>query len=136
MCHVLWKQFCCSWMYTKTARNRSLLFKEAAWVVKLLHCWSSCKYNDMQHLIFYALLGNFLLVRLMYQQRRQMEVTIHCRCCIKRLGLSILARKIRLAMTVVVESWTTHYSSDPMVLTKWFSLFGLSFPRLRNIFHC
>ena len=28
MCHVLWAQFCCSCIYTKTERNRSLLFKE------------------------------------------------------------------------------------------------------------
>ena len=31
------------------------------------------------------------------------------------LGVGILAWKIRLAMTVVVESWITHYSLDPMV---------------------
>ena len=48
MCHVLWKQFCCSCMYIKTARNKSQLFKEATQVVKLLCCWSACKCNDMQ----------------------------------------------------------------------------------------
>ena len=48
MCHVSWEQFCYSCMYTKTARNESQLFKETAWVVKLLHCWSACKCNDMQ----------------------------------------------------------------------------------------
>ena len=35
MCHVLWEQFYCSWMYNKTMRNRSQLFKETTWVVKL-----------------------------------------------------------------------------------------------------
>ena len=25
--HMSWEQFCCCWMYTKTARNKSQLFK-------------------------------------------------------------------------------------------------------------
>ena len=32
-------------------------------------------------------------------------------------GIGVLANEIRLAMTVVVESWITHHSSDSMVLT-------------------
>ena len=111
MCHVLWWQFCCSRMYTKTARNRSQLFKKTTWVIKLLCCLSACKCNDMQtDLIFRALLaytstilihflGNCVSVRLVDQQRRQMEVTFHSRCCIMGSGVGILTRKIRLALT-------------------------------------
>ena len=47
--HVLCEQFCCSCMYTKTARKRLQLFKETTWVVKLLRCWSSCNFNDIQN---------------------------------------------------------------------------------------
>ena len=37
---------------------------------------------------------------------------------VMRLGVNTLARKIRLAMTVVLLPAITHYSLDPMVLTK------------------
>ena len=125
----LWEQFCCSCIYIKTVRNKSQLFKETTWVVKLLHCWSACRwYTD---LIFSALpaytsallihfLGNFPSVRLVDQQRKQMEVTFYSRCCIMGSEVGILARKIRLAMTVVMKSWTTHYRLDP---TGWASNF-------------
>ena len=42
MCHVLWQQICYPCIYTKTERNRSLLFKEITQVVKLLRHWSVC----------------------------------------------------------------------------------------------
>ena len=65
----------------------------------------------------------------MDQQRRQLEVLFYFKCCIMRSWVGLLAREIRLAMTVVVESWITHYSLDPVVL-----LFGLSVFHSRNIF--
>ena len=126
MCHVLREQFCCSCMYTKTARNKSQLFKETTWVVKLLHCWSACKFSEWYaDLIFSDLLAyisvllihflcNFPSVRLVDQQRRQMEKIFYSWCCIIGSGVDILAKKIRLFMTVV-ESWITQYSLDPMV---------------------
>ena len=42
------------------------------------------------------------------------------KCCIMASEVGLLAREIRLAMTVVVELWITHYSLDPMVLTSNF----------------
>ena len=60
-------------------------------------------------------LGNFPLVRLVDQRRRQMEVIFYSQCCIMGSGVGILASKIRLAMTVVVESWITYYRLDHMV---------------------
>ena len=89
MWHVVWEQFCCSCMYTKTARNKSQLFKETTWVV-----------------IAYSL-GNFLYVRPVDQQRRQLEEMFYSTCCIMGSGVGGLARKIRVAMTVVLESWIT-----------------------------
>ena len=47
-----------------------------------------------------------------------MEVTFYCRCCIVGSGVCILARKISLAMTVMVESCITNSRLDPMALTK------------------
>ena len=58
-------------------------------------------------------LGNIPLVTLMDQWRRQMEVVFYARCCMMGSGVGILARKFRLAMTVVVESWITHYGLQP-----------------------
>ena len=120
------------YLFQRTER-KTLLFKWAwiwkhgkfTWIVKLLLCWSACKCNH-RDLIFSALsaytsvlwidfLGNFPSVRLVDQQRRQIEVIFYSRYCIIRSGVGILAREIRLAMTVVVESWITHYSLDPMV---------------------
>ena len=48
--------------------------------------------------------------------------------------VGIIVRKIRLAMTVVMESWITCYSLDPMVLTKQFSLLGLSVSHWETFF--
>ena len=62
-------------------------------------------------------LGNFLLVRPVDQQRRQLEVTFYFRWCIMGSGVGLIARDSRLAMTVVVESWVIHYSLDLMLLT-------------------
>ena len=39
----------------------------------------------------------------------------YSRYCIMGSGVVILARKMRLVMTMVVESWITHKSLDPMV---------------------
>ena len=47
MCQALWEHFRWSCTYTKTASNKSQLFKETIWVVKLLRCWSACKCSDM-----------------------------------------------------------------------------------------
>ena len=55
--------------------------------------------------------------------------------CTMGSRIGALARKIRLAMTVVVESDITHYSLDHLILTEQFSLFGLSVSSSRNIFH-
>ena len=125
MWHVLCEQFSCSCMYTNTVRNRLQLFKESTWVVKLLPCWSSCNCNDMQTyllkiyiLLLVHFLGNFLPVKPVDQRRRQMEKTFYSVCCIMGLRAGILARKISLAMTVMMESWITHYSLYPVVLTK------------------
>ena len=41
--------------------------------------------------------------------------------------VSLLARKIRLVMTVVLKSRITRYSLDPVVLTSIFFLFCLTF---------
>lgn len=35
-------------MYTKTASNKSKLFTETTWVVKLLRNWPTCKCNEIQ----------------------------------------------------------------------------------------
>ena len=126
MWHVKGEYFFCSYMCTKTARNRSQFFKETTWVVKLLRCWFSCNFKDVQTYILQIympfllvhFLGNFLLVRPVYQWRRQMEKTFYSVCCIMGSEVGILARKTRLAMRVVMESWITHYSLHPMVLTK------------------
>ena len=126
MCHVLWGQFCCSCMYTKTARKESQVLKESTWVVKLLCCWSACKCYDMetwfsvfcQHIpptLLIYFLGNFSLVKPVDQQRRQLEVVFYSRCYIMGSGVGILARKISLALRGVVGSWITHYSLDAMV---------------------
>ena len=50
-------------------------------------------------------------------------------------GVDLLARKIRLAMAMVVESRIAHYSLDPMVLAKYFGYFGSSVSRSRSLFH-
>ena len=49
-------------------------------------------------------LGNFLLLRPVDQQRRQLELMFYSRCCIMGSGVGVLARRIRVAMVVVVES--------------------------------
>ena len=96
--------------------------------------WSTYKCNDRLdsrladliscHLLVYTstlsvhCLGNFLSVRPMDQHERQLEVIFYFRRCILWPGVGLLARQIRLAMTVVVKSWITHYSLDPIVLTS------------------
>ena len=42
MCHVLWEQFCCSYKYTKAARNRSQLFKGYYLRCKTITCDKMC----------------------------------------------------------------------------------------------
>ena len=89
MWHVVWEQFRCFCMYTKTAKNKFQLFKETTWVV-----------------IAYSL-GNFLYVRPVDQQRSQLEEMFYSTCWIMGSGVGGLARKIRVAMTAVLESWIT-----------------------------
>ena len=123
-------------MYTKTARNRSQLFKETTWVVKLFHCLCASKCNNMQTwfcMLCLHFLGNFLLVRPMQQHRRQMQVTFYSKCCIMGSGVGTLGRKIRLAMTVMVESRIRHYSYsyhrdhilDQVIFIVWIMYFLL-----------
>ena len=45
---------------------------------------------------------------------------LYFRCCIIGSGVGLLTMKIRLAMTVVVESSSTHYRFDRMLLTNNF----------------
>ena len=66
-------------------------------------------------------MGNFLSARPANQSQRQLEMRFYCKYCIIRSRISVLAKKIRWAMAVVVE-----YSLDPMVLTKELPLFRLS----------
>ena len=54
------------------------------------------------------------------QQGRSLEVIFYFRCCIMKSGVSFLARKIRLAIIVVVKSSITHISLHPIVLTSNF----------------
>ena len=125
MCHALWEHFCCFCMYTKTASNNSQLLKETTSVVKftLLICLQVQWYADLSFstlsayisMLLVHFLGNFPSVRLVDQWKRQMEMIFYSRCYIMESGVGILARKIMLAMTVVVESWITHCSLDPMV---------------------
>ena len=49
-------------------------------------------------------LGNFLLLRLLDLQRKQLEVMFYSRCCIMGSGVGILVWKIWLTLTAVVES--------------------------------
>ena len=46
----------------------------------------------------------------------------------------MLAIEIRLAIVVVVEPYIVYYTLHPMVLIKYFSLFGLSVSLSKNIF--
>ena len=94
-------------------RNRWQLFKETTVVVKL---FCTLLAYTAAHLIYF--LCKYLSVRPVDQWIRKMEVTSCSRCCIMGSGVDILAWKINLAMTVVVESWITHCSLDPMVSTK------------------
>ena len=48
-------------------------------------------------------MGNFRLVRQMDQQRRERAVRFYSRWYIMSSGVGVLARKIKLAMKVVVE---------------------------------
>ena len=61
-------------------------------------------------------LGNFFLARPVDQRRRQLKMTFYSRCCVMGSGVVVLARTIRLTMTVVVKSRITHDSLDPMFL--------------------
>ena len=63
-------------------------------------------------------LGNYFSVRPVYQWRRQLKVTFYSRSCVMGSGVVVLARTIRLAMTVVVKSQITHYSLDAMFSTN------------------
>ena len=64
----------------------------------------------IQRLVVHGL-ANFLLER----TARQPELVFYFRCCILGSGVGVLARKIRLTLTMVVESCIKHYSLDPMV---------------------
>ena len=72
--------------------------------------------------------GNFFAVRLVDQWKRQMEIKFYSRWCIMGSGVGILAKKITLAMTVVVESWITHCSLDSMVWKCNFHSLDYVFP--------
>ena len=67
------------------------------------------------HALLIHFLGNFPKVRLVDQRRTQIEVIFYSRCCIMGSVVDILARKTRLTMTVVVQSWITIYNLDLMV---------------------
>ena len=47
----------------------------------------------------------------------------------------LIAKKMRLALTVVMESLTTHCSSELHVFDQIIFIVGLSVPGLRNILH-
>ena len=110
-------------------------FNETNWVLKRLHHWSACKRNNiLTCLISHALSGytsaflahclvSFLSVRPADQQRRQLEVILYS-MLYSGSAAGLLARKIRSAMTVVVELWITHYqtiySFDLVFLTNNF----------------
>ena len=62
-----------------------------------------------------------------------MQVTFYSKCCIMGSGVGTLGRKIRLAMTVMVESQIGHYSYsyhrdhilDQVIFIVWIMYFLL-----------
>ena len=93
-------------------RNKSQLFKETAWVITLTSHRSACNCNNMQISVsvlyqhtapdLVPYMGSFLSVTPVDQKQRQLAVRFYCRWCIMRSGVSVLASKIRLVMTVVI----------------------------------
>ena len=104
--------------------------------VKVLGHWSTYKFSEVQTYFWcFVNKGNFLSVRPADQRPRSVEVRFHSRCYIMKSRVNTLARKIKLAIAVSVDPSIIFYSLDPMVSTKYFTLFRFSFSVLKSIFH-
>ena len=67
-------------------------------------------------------LGNFLSVRPVDQHTATgSDILFYFRHCIMEPGVGLLARRIQLAITVLLKSQITHYSLGPIVLRSDFS---------------
>ena len=104
--------------------------------VKVLGHWSTYKFSEVQTYFWcFVDKGNFLSVRPADQRPRSVEVRFYSRCYIMKSRVNALARKIKLAIAVSVDPSIIFYSLDPMVSTKYFTLFRFSFSVLKSIFH-
>ena len=99
MCHVF------------PERNRSQLFKETRKTFMSVICLKVQRYADLIFLAFLRYtsmllvhcLGDLCILRLVDQQRRQLEVIFYFKCYIMGSGAGLLVREIRLA-----TGWWNH----------------------------